>query len=194
VKRLALVARLKTPAGERQQLGLQMTGDDVELVCAGRDAHAQRAATHRVDRVAVIIDLDGRERLGELADLRDVAQRQPREHTDADRVMLLEHRRGLNLPITVESVDEIRERLRVADLLDGEDVGCNSVNYAGERRKLGLVRRVVAGPEFRSRAKEVLQIPRADNHHRTAPSLAGECAGRSPGAGDRRMPNAARRR
>lgn len=72
----------------------------------------------------------------ELTDMLDVAQRQPREHTNADRMNLLEHRRGLDSPINVKPVDEVGERLGVADLLDGEDIGAKPVNHTASAASL----------------------------------------------------------
>src|SRR5215204_5823766 len=105
-------------------------------------------------------------------------------------MILLEHRRGLGLPITVKPVDEVGERLGVADLLDGEDVGRKPVDHAGERGQLGLIGRLVTGTELAPRTKQVLQIPRADHDHRGL-LRSPENAPAKPWRGDRRMPNAA---
>ena len=80
---LVLVARLEAP-GERQQLGLQVGGDQVD----SRDADPQRAAAHLGRRRAVVLEADRVGARGERADALDVVERQLGEVADADAAVV----------------------------------------------------------------------------------------------------------
>ena len=141
-----------------------MAGDEVEVVAVGGHSDAQGAAGHRRDRVAVVVDLDGVELVGKGADLLDRADRKARQEADADRVPGLEHGRCLDVPVAVQARDEIRQRLRVTDLLHGEHVRLHRRDHRGEPVELLVVDRLGLGPEVAVGAKQVLEIPRRDDN------------------------------
>ena len=80
---LVLVARLEAP-GERQELGLQVRGDQVDP----GDAHAQRAAAHLRRGRPVVLEADRVGPGGEGADALDVLERQLGEEADADAAVV----------------------------------------------------------------------------------------------------------
>ena len=65
-----------------------MAGHEVDVVAV--DAHAPRAAWHRVDGRAIVFDLHRRQAGREGADVVGVGDLDAREKPDADRVAVLE--------------------------------------------------------------------------------------------------------
>jgi hypothetical protein len=160
--------RLEPAARERQQLGLQVAGDEVDRLPAGGDPDAQRAARHRLDRRAVVVDLHRRELRRERADLLDGRRLGTREEPDADGMPRLEHGRGHDVPLAVEPRDKVLEGLRVADLLHGEHVGAHAADHVREAGELGLVDGLARRPELAAGAEQVLDVPRRQDDHRAS--------------------------
>ena len=90
----------------------------------GTDPGSQRGSAEVANRGAVVVDLYGWESVGEVADLVEVAQRGPGEEPDADAAAVGVGERGV--PLSFEEGEEVLERVRVEDLLDGEYIRSRS--------------------------------------------------------------------
>src|SRR3954451_13170055 len=82
------------------------------------------------------------------ADVVGVGGLHAREKADADRVAVLEDAGGVDVPVAVESIDQITQCVGIAHLLDGEDVRADRVDDARQPVQLGVIHRV--GPWARS--------------------------------------------
>ena len=67
------------------------------------------------------------------------------------------------MPVAVEVLAQVLERLGVAYLLYAEHVEADLADHAGELGQLGLVGLLI-GPVIAARAEEVLEVPRSHDH------------------------------
>jgi hypothetical protein len=174
--------------GEGQQLGLQVRGDDRQVVAVGGDGDLQRAAAHvlqgrrrarRGDRW--VADLDGPKPCWELVDMHQVAQGQAAEERHPDAAMV---RVGGDLPVRKlvgQPLLQRRQQLRRADLLQGQHVGLVGVDHLGQGSQLGVHRGLGWWAGFAADRQQVLHIPshQPKRHHQPPPPSS---AGRHPAA------------
>ena len=157
----ALVPRGEAVRPEREQLRLQVAGDDRDA--GGRERGAERAAAHGADRRAAVVGLHRRQPRRERAHLRDVREPRARGEADPDPALvgeLGEH----DLPAPAGGLEHVVERRGVADLLHGEDVGRDVGDPGAECGHLRAVRALVVGPVPAARPEQVLEVPRREQH------------------------------
>ena len=108
------------------------------------EPYTQRTATHPAGSHPLVVDLDWHEGLWEVEHVLDVIQIKPRHkaHPNAASIGKLG---DLRVPLALDALGEVRERMRVADLLHAEDVGSNVGDHPRERRQLGLIGLIVFG-------------------------------------------------
>jgi len=119
-------------------------GQEIDPVPAIAEPYTQRTATHPAGSHPLVVDLDWHEGLWEVEHVLDVIQIKPRHkaHPNAASIGVL---RDLRVPLALDALREVRERMRVADLLHAEDVGSNVGDHPRERRQLGLIGLIVFG-------------------------------------------------
>jgi hypothetical protein len=132
-----LIACVEPAAGESQQLRLEVDRDDVDGPAGGTNPGSQRGSPEVANRGALVVDLDGRESVGEVANLVEVAQLGPGEEPDADAAAVGVGERGV--PVSVEEGAEVLERVGVQDLLDGEYIRVEISDGRSERVQLRFI-------------------------------------------------------
>ena len=141
-----------------------MDREQVEAAAAGADPGMERRPAEACEGGARVVHPDRAEALGEVGDLVEVAQGHPGEEPDPDPARVGMGERGP--PAAGQPAGQVVERLRIPDLLHGQDGGGEPGDHDRQRVQLGVVVRPVgrrsgglAGQE------EVLQVPGADPDH-----------------------------
>lgn len=98
-----------------------MAADDVGVRFVGGDAHAQRTAAHLMLEVAVVAFLDGPQHIGKGDDILVLGRWEPAQKADADAAAI-GMLGGDGVPVLAEGGAQVLERVRLAHLLDAEDV------------------------------------------------------------------------
>jgi hypothetical protein len=142
--------------------------DQVDVAPAGAHAHPQRAAAHRLDRVAVVADLDGLQALGEVADVRDVAELKARQEAHPDAAPIGQLGTG-GVPVAAQAIAQVLQRPETTDLLHAQHVGRELADHPRQLGQLGVVGSLVAGTRLAGRTQQVLEIPRGDDHRTAHP-------------------------
>lgn len=144
---------------ERQDVDSALLEGASELA----DSCFERGTTHLLNRSAFVIDLHGRQPVGEIRDLLDLGQRRFGQEPGSDAA-------GVRLcqccpPFAVKPFHEVVKSMRIADLLNGKDIRSEICDRRRQRIELALVLLRALGPGVISGTEKVVEIPCTDRHH-----------------------------